>query len=429
MRIGINCIGMNDKMGGLRQYGQRLIRELLDNDRDNSYVIFHSSDNRHEIEQIGGERLRESKRQVNGYRELFAQLESLDLYFCPFGVLWPRPAPIASVVNLADIQEVFYPFFFTQKVLDQRKRHFQTSTRTADCVLTCSGFSKLSIIEHHGISPDKIFVAYYCADNSMFQTPLENPLNHFNLPERFIFYPANFWQHKNHDILLRALLHLRNEKGVVIPCILTGQETDNGYPIKKQIAEFGLSEQVWLLGYVTNKEICALFHRAEMLCFPSLFEGFGMPLVDAMAAGLPITCSNTACIPEVVGDAALLFDPNNHVEVAESILKLWHGADQRQKLVGAGRERVKMFTAANMAKAHLQAFKAAVDTFNAQGGRFYNYKFWRLIEKLPQASSFQYQIINFTKNLLALQSYITRHFAALLRKMLDLLRAINMNKL
>jgi glycosyltransferase involved in cell wall biosynthesis len=415
MRIGINCFELNDKMGGLRQYCQRLIRELLDNDHENRYVIFYSPYNRHEIAQIGGERLWESAIQVNGYGELFAQLGSIDLYFCPFGVLWPRPVPIASVVNLADIQEVYYPCFFSQEDLDSRKRHRQNSTRSAECVLTSSEFSKRSIIEHHDIPSDKIFVAYYCSDKSLFKSPPKDLLNNINLPDRFILFPANYWPHKNHDVLLRALQYLRNAEGIVIPCVLTGHETDNSYPVKDKISEYELGCQITVLGYVTNEEIHALYHRADMLCFPSLFEGFGMPLVDAMAAGLPITCSNSTSIPEVVGDAALLFDPNNYVEVAESIQKLWYDDVLREKLVEAGRARVKMFTEANMAKIHLQAFKAAVETSDVAN---YNI-FLRLSNKLPQSSFIQYQMINLKKNLLALKSSLAWRITVLLRKLLD----------
>lgn len=419
MRIGINCLGMNDKQGGLRQYGQRLIRELLDNDADNDYIIFHTNDNLHEIELIGSERMRSTARPVSGYAELFTQLDALDVYFCPFNLLWPRPVPVPSVVNLSDIQEVFYPQFFTGKVLDSRRRHYPPSTRTANSVLTVSEFSKRSIVEHHGISPDKVFVAYHAVDESMFAPSSTGILQKFNLPERFIFYPANYWLHKNHDALLRALHYLRTEKNCIVPCVLTGQEVDDGYPIKGKISGFGLDNQVKVLGYVTNEEIRALFHAADMLCFPSLFEGFGMPLVDAMAAGLPVTCSTVASIPEVVGDAALLFEPENPVDIADKIQSMWIDAQLREGLVVAGKERVKLFTAANMAKVHIQAFRAAYDSFDSEGREFYRHEIWGPMKQFPQM---HYQILNLSRNIQALQSSLSWRLTAPLRKILDVVK-------
>lgn len=422
MRIGINCFLMNDRMGGLRQYAQRLIRELLDHDTDNSYVIFHSPDNLHEIQLIGSERLPEAALQVSSFGELFTHLESLDVYFCPFAILWPRPLPVASVVNLSDIQEVLYPQFFSEQELDSRKRHFAPSTKCANSVLTVSEFSKRTIAEHHGITPEKIFVAWHSADESMFEPPAADALQSFDLPERFIFYPANFWQHKNHDALLRALVHLQTTHDVIIPCVLTGQEIENGYPIRKKIAEYGLDDQVRLLGYVTNEEVHALFHKAAILCFPSLYEGFGMPLVDAMAAGTPIVCSDVTSIPEVVENAALMFDPNNYEDIADKLLTLWNSESMREKLVAAGRERVKIFTAENMAKVHLQAFQNAFESFDHESQLFYRKEVWGPLNSLKELPTLQYQLINSAKNIEAIKSSFSWRITAPLRKFIGLLR-------
>jgi len=381
MRIGINCLPLNDKIGGLRQYFQRLVYALFVHDKVNSYFLFHSQENAHELEFIGNDLSRWNTVQVMNYGDLFSKLANIDVYFCPFAILWPRPLPVPCVVNLSDIQEVYYPQFFCEAALLQRKNHFAFSTRFADSVLTVSEFSKHTIIENHGIRPDKIYVAYHSADESMFVPPQSDVLEHLHLPDRFVFYPATHWLHKNHDALLRALLHLRSAYGCKIHCVFTGQETDNGYPLKDKIAEYGINDQVRLLGYVTNEEIRALFHRATMLCFPSLYEGFGLPLVDAMAAGCPITCSNAASIPEVVNDAALIFDPNNHEDVADKIYTLWNNRKLCEELVAKGRKRVNKFAALVMVKVHLEAFQSAFDISDLESKKFYEDEVWEPLKK------------------------------------------------
>lgn len=421
MHIGINCLGLSQNIGGLRQYAQRLIQELLDSDQENTYSIFHSTDNLNEIELVDARRLQESRVQVSGYGDLFSRLGQLDVYFCPFAILWPRPVPVATVVNLSDIQEEFYPQNFTQIALDGRKRHYAPSTRAADCVLTVSEFSKRTIVEKHGISPDKIFVAYHSVDPKMLDPVSTDTLARLNLPDRFIFYPANHWQHKNHDGLLRALYYLRTEKKTIIPCILTGHSPDNGYPVKQKIEEYRLSDQVKLLGYVTDEDIRALYHQSAMLCFPSLFEGFGMPLVDAMAASCPITCSNVASIPEVTGDAAIFFDPKDEKQIADAIYKLWTDSYLCNSLIKSGKERVKLFTAAKMADVHLAAFRTAYERFDSEGKEFFHHEVWG---NLNRFSYMQFQISDLSNKIDAIHSSLSWRITAPLRRALDIIRQV-----
>ena len=158
----------------------------------------------------------------------------------------------------------------------------------------------------------------------------------FPLRQRFIFYPANHWKHKNHDCLLQALRWLRDREGLKIEAVFTGYDQPNGYPLNDKIDEYGLADQVYNAGYLSVEEMAYLYRHAFLLCFPSHFEGFGIPLVEAMSLGCPVICANTSSIPEVVGDAALLFDPNNPVECASQIKRLWINEGERQQLICPG---------------------------------------------------------------------------------------------
>ena len=175
-----------------------------------------------ELDLIGNDRWQEGAIEVADQSEILRHALKIDLLFCPFSALWPRPVCVPSVVTMADIQEVFYPQFFSEVTLQHRRAHYPGSTRAADSVIAVSEYTKRTIVEHHGIGPDKVFVAYHTTDEAFFEPIDETVVAHLALPERFVFYPANHWLHKNHDGLLKALHYLKHERQTAIPCVLTG---------------------------------------------------------------------------------------------------------------------------------------------------------------------------------------------------------------
>jgi glycosyltransferase involved in cell wall biosynthesis len=188
-----------------------------------------------------------------------------------------------------------------------------------------------------------------------------------------VLFPANFWRHKNHDGLLRALQILRNEGRLSLDAVLTGFPVPNGYPVQAKAAEYGVSSQVHFLGHVDTRSLAQLYRRARMLVFPSYFEGFGIPLVEAMAAGCPIVGADATSIPEICGDAALLVDPDAPRALADAIDKLWSDDTLYREMVVRGQARVKSFTPAIAAQAHLAAFELARQTFSRKQ---YRWKQW-----------------------------------------------------
>jgi glycosyltransferase involved in cell wall biosynthesis len=372
VRIGVNCFLLQESMGGLRQYFHRLFRELLANDHENLYVFFYTDQNIKEMEHIGDERWKKDAVLLQDQIEVRNHLDKIDLYFCPFGALWPRPLPLPTVVTLVDIQEKYYPDFFSKEELWEREYHYDASTRAADRVITISEFSKDSIAHYHHVSKDKIDVAYLAADESFYEPVDSGDNSGLQLPDRYIFYPANRWFHKNHDNLLRAVSLLK-EKNIIINCVFTGFDYDGGYPLQKKVIEYGLESQVKVIGYVTGDGIKYVYKKAEMLCFPSLFEGFGMPPVEAMAIGCPVVCSNTTSLPEVVGDAALLFNPDDPGDIAEKIRAVWESRELRERLTKAGREQAKKFSVKRIASTHLEAFDKATLSYRKSRYMFYRY--------------------------------------------------------
>jgi glycosyltransferase involved in cell wall biosynthesis len=371
MRIGVNCFLLQESMGGLRQYFHRLFAELLDHDSRNRYIFFYLEHNIKEMELLGNERWKKDAILIRDQREAKRHLDRIDLYFCPFGAIWPRPFPRPSVVTLVDIQEKYYPQFFTKQDLWNRKYHYEGSTRAADQVITISEFSKQSIIRHHGIPADKVNVISLAADQSYYLPFSPREKTSLKLPERFIFYPANRWLHKNHDNLLRALVLLKQTYHSNIDCVLTGCDYDNGYPLGKKVEEYGLKHQVTILGYVSVEEMRHIYEKAELLCFPSLFEGFGMPVVEAMATGCPVVCSNATSLPEVAGEAALFFDPIDPRDIAKKINEVLSDTTLRNRLILLGKEQSNRFSVKHLAERHLEVFDRAVHSYRGSRYLFY----------------------------------------------------------
>ncbi len=244
MVIGVNCFWLIKRIGGMRQYFFRLFRELLAKDSENSYVFFYFNQNREELEIIGNDKWKKDAILISDQQEVCRHLDKIDLYFCPFSALWPRPLPIPCVVTLHDIQEKYYPGFFDEKNRNYRAYHYMASTKAADQVITVSDFCKQSIAFHHKIPENKIHVAHMAVGEQYFRPDKIVNKDNLKLPDHFIYYPANRWLHKNHDNLLKALTILKRENGLEIQCVFTGFDYDNGYPLGKKIREYQLEKQI-----------------------------------------------------------------------------------------------------------------------------------------------------------------------------------------
>jgi glycosyltransferase involved in cell wall biosynthesis len=364
MRIGVNCFLLQAHIGGLKQYFLTLFHELLEKDTDNEYIFFWFPHNADELAKLGTDRWKEKAILLQDQCEVKLHLAKIDLYFCPFGALYPCPLSIPTVVTLVDIQEMFYPEFFTLEDRYNRDLYYISSTHMADRVITISEFSKQTLIQHHHLPDHKVIVAYLSADERYYRSAeIEQPPAQ-QLPANFVFYPANFWKHKNHDRLLQSLRLLRDEQNLTIEIVFTGFEQSNGYPLREKVLEYGLASQVHMPGYVTVEQVAYLYRHARMLVFPSLFEGFGIPLVEAMAGGCPVVAAKVTSIPEVVGSAAELFDPASVSQIAKIIAKVWYDDTLRKEMIRKGQHQAQKFSVARTAQAHKLAFSQAARAYS-----------------------------------------------------------------
>lgn len=213
--------------------------------------------------------------------------------------------------------------------------------RRAAMIVTATRWVKRDIVSAYGIDPKRIAVIprlpVFAEEPD---SGLADALG--DVPARFALYPAMTWPTKNHVGLLHALAKLKVEHGHHLELVCTGRtDTEHFEVIKATIRELGLGQQVRFLGRVSAKRLERLFKAATFLVHPSKFEGLGLPPIEAFHHGLPVVCSNAACIPEVVGDAALLFDPNDIGSMTTALRQAIETPDLLNELRARGRLRLQ----------------------------------------------------------------------------------------
>jgi glycosyltransferase involved in cell wall biosynthesis len=260
-----------------------------------------------------------------------------------------------------DLQHRHYPEFFTPEEIAWRDNLYQTGCQNAKRVVTATAWTKQDIVQQYGIDPAKIQVIP--RSSLMFSaqlSPEEKAIarQRYQLPERFAFYPAMTFAHKNHIRLLQALAQLKHQSQITLPLLCTGRIYQPHWPqVEAEMKRLGLEGQVQFLGAVADEYLCALFNTATLMIFPSLFEGLGLPLLEAMHHGLPILAAKATCIPEVVGDAAILFEPENPDAIAQALNLAIQDPERLETLKKLAQERLTAFSWSNATQAFLACYK------------------------------------------------------------------------
>jgi glycosyltransferase involved in cell wall biosynthesis len=290
--------------------------------------------------------------------------ERLDLWFCPLSHLLPCPAPVASVVTMFDLQHEHYPRFFSATELSERRRLLPRSCALADRVIAFSEFTRQDLARRYGVPLEKITavpigVAAPPAPSGV-DARVAAVRERYRLAERYLVYPSHFWRHKNHARLLEAFARYRSRATGDLDLVLCGSPMDARGALAELLERDRRLTDVRLLGHVPGDDLQALVRGSSGMVFPSLFEGFGIPLVEAMGLGCPVAASRAAAIPEVVGDAAILFDPEDVSDMARAIERLVEEPGLAAELARRGVRRAALFTPERMARETWQVFLEAL---------------------------------------------------------------------
>ena len=277
-----------------------------------------------------------------------------DVLFSPLGTAAFHEPGLPHVVVAYDFQDLVYPDFFDP---DERRRRiaFRGDLRRADRVVAISEATKAMAVERAHVKAERITVL------PPFAGPLRPALDPREVLNRldaldlfraeFAVYPANFWPHKNHERLLAATQRVVREEPE-FQLVLCGALDENREKLRGAVEARGLEENVRLLPYLDDADTTALLQGAEFLVYPSLFEGFGLPVLEAMALETPVACSDLPALLEVAREAALFFDPEDVEGIAATMLRMEKEEETRYALIQKGFERARRYADIDVARAY-----------------------------------------------------------------------------
>ncbi|MDB6168321.1 MAG: glycosyl transferase group 1 [Verrucomicrobia bacterium] len=267
----------------------------------------------------------------------------IDVLYAPFGTSEFLSPEIPSVSLIVDLLHRDLPAALSVEEVNHRHARFAEVARTAT-YFQCNSRHVVERLGHHyGVPPARCFHTYNAVQGRLpdVDAPLPDGAPH----DPFFFYPANFWPHKNHEALLVAYrLYAQAAGSRAWPLVFTGHPDERMAQLREMSDGLGLAERVAFLGHVTDEALVALWKRAGALVFPSLCEGFGMPLLEAMRFGVPIIAATASALPEVAGDAALLVDARDPQALAETMRRVAIRTDVKDALVARGHARLSAFS-------------------------------------------------------------------------------------
>jgi len=381
MRIAISTVGINDRTGSGR-HAVELIRHIANIDHENTYFVFLSPG---QMEQL---------KEIDGQKNFTWLVVPTHFHNILTGTVWNvlvlakklREYTI-DLVHFLEINRCFVPRYcpilitvhgliaFRVKSKDGYLRGFYhnhvipMSLKRADHLITVSENTKRDVVQLLHIAEKRISVIPNgCTDwGRVNQSGAagDNQRRSAKSVPYILFVSRLEHPNKNHVNLLRAFKNLLTESNQHLKLVLVGEKGWRFEVIDHTIDELGIREDVILTGFVCDAELKELYSGAKAFVMPSLYEGFGIPIIEAMSLGIPVACSNTSSLKEVAGDAALFFDPKNTDEIKRSLqVALWD-EDIRSSLIEKGRSRAKVYSWPEIATKTVQLYSDIVCEFHA----------------------------------------------------------------
>jgi glycosyltransferase involved in cell wall biosynthesis len=352
VRIGIDARKLHDF--GIGTYIRNLLRQLARLDHDTEFVLLCRPDDITALSGLGAN-FRPVAEHAGNYSiaeqlriPLALRREGVTLFHAPHYVL-PPLVPCRSVVTIHDCIHLRFPQYLPNRLaLTYARAAISLASRRATRILTVSESSKRDIVRFFGTEPQKIDVIPNSFDERFGIEPPEDEMSRvrerYQLQDQFVLYAGNVKPHKNLERLIDAF-HLVRKRGLGhLKLVLIGDEISKYAALRRAVHRHQLHKYVRFLGYLPEETLAVMYRLAGAFVFPSLYEGFGLPPLEAMASGTPVVTSNVSSLPEVAGDAALLVDPYDPEAIADGIFRVVADEALQREMRRKGLARASQFS-------------------------------------------------------------------------------------
>lgn len=286
-----------------------------------------------------------------------------DLYHAPNNTLLPFDGP--TVLTVHDLSWIRYPEMHPVERVRAMDKYFEPGLRRASRIITDSAFVKQELVDVFGVNPSTVHPVYLGVEPLF--APLQQAQTQAVLQAQGLVH-GQYWlavgtlePRKNLQLVLRAFMQLPQRERQACPLVLVGMKGWNTGKLEQQLQPLIAAGEVRQLGYISREDLAVVMAGAQALIYPSVYEGFGLPPLEAMACGVPVIASNVSSLPEVVGDAGILIDPHDVHSLAEHMRELLEDDALSVRLGCAARLRSQQFTWRQCAEETTQVYKAALN--------------------------------------------------------------------
>lgn len=377
-KVLINGLLLNKELSGVQYYIKNLLDEygrmssselefsaLLTShyqkniiNNKNLRVETLNLENKNRIKRILFEHFRLSKLFIKKY----------DLLHAP-GYILPYNWKKASVLTVHDLIALDYPQYCQNETVTYFKILLADSIKKATKIIAVSNKVKADILHRFDIKEEKIHVIYHGISERFKRLSANNKITDsirekYNLPKKYILFVGNIEPKKNLVNLINAFYKLKNKNEIEHKLVIVGKKGWKDKFVYKSVSKLKIDRELKFIGYIPEEDLPAIYSMADLFVFPSLYEGFGIPPLEAMSCEVPVLISNRGALPEITGGSCMQVDPYNIEEIANQIYKLLTDKKMSERLVEEGKEWVKRFSWKTTALETLKVYKEAIYIYN-----------------------------------------------------------------
>jgi len=289
-----------------------------------------------------------------------SRMISVDLIHSIGGYVHDELLDYRNILTIHDLQHIHLPHHFDEAEIATRNARYLTSIHASEAVISVSDFVKRDIVAQYGVKPETVTSIWNIPSgsptNRLSKSKEDRILGKMGIDFEYLFFPSHGWPHKNHLKLVEAFPFIR-ESLPNLRMIFTGGKFDQEHPAAKKIRSLGLEEYILHIGYRTPTEIRCLYQGAKALVYPSLFEGFGMPVAEAIESGVPVVCSDIEPLVEIGGEAVVTFDPRSSKDIAEKVVAALRDDRLLEDLRVKGEAQLKRFSSEAIARQTYELYR------------------------------------------------------------------------